>query len=72
MPIGVLILFIQAILFTIHIVLALVALCALKRARIGGITELLWALLVILVPILGPLAMIIVSPSSLKDIDISQ
>ena len=43
-------------------VLSLVALFALRQRPVTGITQAIWALLIIVIPVLGPLAFFIVQP----------
>lgn len=47
------------------LVLALVALLALRRRPMDEISRFLWALLIVFVPILGPVVFFIVRPESL-------
>ena len=42
--------------------LSLVALLALRRSRIAGTTQALWAILIVAAPVLGALAFFIVKP----------
>jgi len=42
--------------------LSLIALFALRRSRITGIIQVLWALLIVAIPVLGALAFFIVKP----------
>lgn len=55
-------LIIQFLIFGGWILFSLIALFALRRARLTGISQALWALLIIAIPILGALAFFIVSP----------
>jgi len=54
---------IQMLVFGMYPLLSLVALFALRRRHVTGITQVLWALLIIAVPVLGSLAFFIVKPS---------
>jgi len=47
----------------IYPLLSLVALFALRRNRLTGITQFLWALLIVAVPVMGALAFLIVNPT---------
>jgi len=42
---------------------SIIALLALRRSRLTGISQAIWALLVVAIPILGALAYFIVKPS---------
>lgn len=54
---------IQMLVFGMYPLLSLVALFALRRRHVAGITQVLWALLIIAVPVLGALSFFIVKPS---------
>ena len=54
---------IQALIFSVIPALSLFALLALRRSHITGITQALWALLIVVVPVLGALAFFIVKPT---------
>jgi hypothetical protein len=56
-------LIIQLLIFGIYPLLSLVALFALRRSRVTGITQVLWALLIVAIPVLGALAFFIVKPT---------
>lgn len=56
-------LIIQALLFGAYPALSLIALFALRRSRVTGITQVLWVFLIVAIPILGALAFFIVRPS---------
>jgi hypothetical protein len=56
-------LIIQALIFSIIPALSLMALFALRRTHITGITQVLWALLIVAIPVLGALAFFIVKPT---------
>ncbi len=43
-------------------VLSLIALFALRNRPVTGIAQVIWALLIIAIPVLGPLAFFIVGP----------
>ncbi len=43
-------------------ILSLVALFALRHRPVTGVSQALWALLIIVIPVLGPLAFFIVAP----------
>ena len=43
-------------------VLSLIGLFALRRSRLTGINQVLWAMLIVAVPVLGSLAFFIVKP----------
>lgn len=53
----------QFLIFGGWILLSLIALFALRRAQLTGISQALWVLLVIAIPVLGALAFFIVRPS---------
>ena len=50
-------------LILIYPLLSLVALFALRRSPLTGINQFLWALLIVVIPVLGALAFLIVEPS---------
>jgi hypothetical protein len=54
---------IEALILVLYPLLCLVALFALRQGRLTGITQVLWAFLIVLVPFLGSLAFLIVNPS---------
>ena len=54
---------IQSLVFCIYPILSLIALFGLRQCRITGITQVLWALLIVAVPILGALAFFILRPA---------
>ena len=56
-------LIIQMLIFGIYPALSLVALFALRRSHVTGITQVLWALLIVAIPVLGALAFFIVQPT---------
>ena len=56
-------LIIQMLIFGIYPLLSLVALFALRRSHVTGITQVLWALLIVAIPVLGALAFFIVKPT---------
>jgi len=56
-------LIIQMLVFGMYPLLCLVALFALRRRRITGMAQVLWALLIVAIPVLGALAFFIVKPS---------
>jgi len=56
-------LIIQALIFSIIPALSLFALFALRRTHITGPTQVLWALLIVAIPVLGALAFFIVRPA---------
>lgn len=55
-------LIIQMLIFGSWPFLSLIALLALRRSRITGTTQVLWAILIVAVPVLGALAFFIVKP----------
>lgn len=55
-------LIIQMLIFGIYPLLSLVALFGLRRSHVTGITQVLWALLIVAIPVLGALAFFIVKP----------
>jgi hypothetical protein len=56
-------LIIQMFILGIYPLLSLVALFALRRSHVTGITQVLWALLIVAIPVLGALAFFIVKPT---------
>jgi hypothetical protein len=52
----------EVLIFGIYPLLSLIALFALRRGRLTGITQVLWALVIVAVPFLGALAFFIVTP----------
>ncbi len=56
-------LIIQLLIFGSWSILSIIALFALRRAQVTGINQAIWALLIIVIPILGALAFFIVRPS---------
>jgi len=54
---------IEVLILGIYSLLTLVALFALRQSRLTGITQVLWALLIVAVPVLGALAFLIVNPT---------
>jgi hypothetical protein len=56
-------LIIQLLIFGLYPILSLVALFALRRSRVTGITQVLWALLIVAIPVLGAWAFFIVKPT---------
>ena len=56
-------LIVQTLLFGIYPVLSLIALFALRRSRVTGVVQVLWALLIVAIPVLGALAFFIVKPT---------
>ncbi len=56
-------LIIQLLIFGLYPILSLVALFALRRSRVTGMTQVLWALLIVAIPVLGALAFFIVKPT---------
>ncbi len=52
------------LLIVLHVVLALLALSLLRRARLQDTARVLWAFLAVAVPWLGPAAVFIVAPDS--------
>jgi hypothetical protein len=57
------VLIIQVLIFSVIPALSLMALLALRRTHITGITQVLWALLIVAIPVLGALAFFIVKPA---------
>ena len=53
----------EMLILIIYPLFSLVTLFALRHSRLTGILQFLWALLVVVVPLLGPLAFFIVNPS---------
>jgi hypothetical protein len=56
-------LIIQMLIFGIYPLLSLVALFSLRRSHVTGITQVVWALLIVAIPVLGSLAFFIVKPT---------
>jgi hypothetical protein len=56
-------LIIQVLIFSVIPALSIMALLNLRRTHITGITQVLWALLIVAIPVLGALAFFIVKPS---------
>jgi hypothetical protein len=56
-------LIIQLLIFGLYPILSLVALFALRLSRVTGITQVLWALLIVAIPVLGAWAFFIVKPT---------
>jgi hypothetical protein len=54
---------VQMLVFCIYPVLSLFALLGLRKSRISGITQVLWALLIVAIPVLGALAFFILRPA---------
>ena len=54
---------IEVLILGIYSLLTLAALFALRRSSLTGIIQLLWALLIVVVPVLGALAFLIVNPA---------
>jgi len=54
--------FLKAVVPIVHIVLMVVALLVLRRRAIDEIARVLWAWVVVLVPVLGPVAVFLVNP----------
>lgn len=53
----------ELLIIVIYPLFSLVALFALRQSQLTGILQFLWALLIVVVPFLGPLAFFIVNPS---------
>ena len=53
----------EVLILVIYPLLSLVALFALRQSQLTGVLQFLWALLIVVVPVLGPLAFFIVNPS---------
>ena len=53
----------EVLILIFYPLLSLVALYALRQSQLRGVLQFLWALLIVVVPILGPLAFFIVNPS---------
>jgi hypothetical protein len=53
----------EVLILVFYPLLSLVALFALRQSQLKGILQFLWALLIVLVPVLGTLAFFIVNPS---------
>lgn len=56
-------LIVQLLVLGIYPLLSLLALFALRRSHLTGITQVLWALLIVAIPVLGALAFFIVKPT---------
>ena len=56
-------LIVQLFLFGVYPVLGLMALFALRRSRVTGIVQVLWAWLIVAIPVFGALAFFIVKPT---------
>ena len=56
-------LIVQLLVFGIYPLLSLLALFALRRSHLTGITQALWALLIVAIPVLDALAFFIVKPT---------
>ena len=54
---------IKTLLFGAYPALSLIALFALRRSRVTGIVQAIWALLIITIPMLGALAFFILKPA---------
>lgn len=54
---------IEVLILSVYALLTLVALFALRQSRLTGLPQFLWALLVIMIPVLGALAFLIVNPA---------
>ena len=54
---------IEVLILGIYSFLTLVALFALRQSHLTGLTQVLWALLIVAVPVLGALAFLIVNPA---------
>ena len=52
----------QALIFGIYPILSLIALFGLRRSRVVGMNQVLWAFLIVAVPVLGALAFFILKP----------
>jgi hypothetical protein len=53
----------ELLIIIIYPLFSLVALFALRQSQLTGVLQFLWALLIVVVPFLGPLAFFIVNPS---------
>lgn len=53
----------NVLIFGIYPLLCLAALFALRNSELAGILQFLWAVLIVMVPLLGALAFFIVNPS---------
>jgi hypothetical protein len=53
----------ELLIIVIYPLFSVVALFALRQSQLTGILQFLWALLIVVVPFLGPLAFFIVNPS---------
>ena len=54
---------IEVLILGIYPLLSLTALFALRQSHLTGISQVLWAFLIVVVPLLGALAFFIVNPS---------
>ena len=53
----------QVLVCGIYPILSLIALLSLRRTHLTGINQVLWALLIVAIPVLGALAFFIVKPT---------
>lgn len=53
----------ELLILVVYPLLSLAALFALRQSQLTGTLQFLWALLIVVVPFLGPLAFFIVNPS---------
>ena len=53
----------ELLLLVIYPLFSILALFALRQSRLTGALQFLWTLLIIVIPVLGPLAFFIVNPS---------
>lgn len=53
----------EVLILVFYPILSLMALFALRQGQLRGILQFLWVLLIVVVPVLGPLAFFIVNPS---------
>lgn len=53
----------ELLLLVIYPLFSILALFALRQSRLTGTLQFLWTLLIIVIPVLGPLAFFIVNPS---------
>ena len=60
------VLIIQFLIFGGWLLLSLLALISLRRAQLTGLVQVLWALLIVAIPVLGALAFFIVRPSEIN------
>ena len=56
-------LIIQLLIFGLYPLLSLAALLALRHSHVTGLVQVLWALLIVAIPVLGALAFFIVKPT---------